>query len=56
MSIKILNSAIIAGLLLAAGMPIVASAADAAAPKTKAACEKVKNMKWDDTSKACVKK
>jgi hypothetical protein len=55
MSRTILNSAIIAGLLLA-GTPIVASAADAAAPKTKSACEKTKDMKWDDATKACVKK
>ena len=55
MTAKILSSAIIAGLVLAAS-PIVATAADAAAPKTKAACEKTKDMKWDDATKACVKK
>ena len=26
------------------------------APKTKAECEKMTNMKWDDATKACVKK
>ena len=26
------------------------------APKTKANCEKAKDMKWDDAKKACVKK
>ena len=52
MSAKILSTAIIAGLLLAASAP--AFAADA--PKTKADCEKTKDMKWDDATKACVKK
>jgi hypothetical protein len=55
MSTKILNSAIIAGLLLAA-TPVIATAADAAAPKTKSSCEKTKDMKWDDATKTCVKK
>ena len=48
MSAKILSTAIIAGLLLAASAP--AFAADA--PKTKADCEKTKGMKWDDATKA----
>jgi hypothetical protein len=26
------------------------------APKTKAECKKIKNMKWDSKTKACVKK
>jgi hypothetical protein len=52
MSANILSTAIIAGLLLAVSAP--AFAADA--PKTKADCEKTKDMKWDDAKKACVKK
>ena len=27
----------------------------AAPPKTKAECEKMSNMKWDDSTKMCVK-
>jgi hypothetical protein len=47
---KILSAVLAAGLMLSAG------SAYAAAPKTKAACEKVKAMKWDDISSKCVKK
>jgi hypothetical protein len=54
MSVKILNVAIISGLLLATAAP--AFAADPAAPTTKADCEKAKDMRWDATAKACVKK
>lgn len=54
MTIKILSSAIVAGLLLAVSAP--AFAAEPAGPTTKADCEKVKDMKWDDAKKACVKK
>jgi hypothetical protein len=50
MSAKIVSSAVVTALLLAFTAP--AFAADA--PKTKADCEKVKDMKWD--GKACVKK
>jgi hypothetical protein len=49
---KILSASIVAGLLFALTAP--AFAADA--PKTKAECEKMKDMKWDDATKACVKK
>ena len=49
---RFLNTAIVAGLLFALTAP--AFAADA--PKTKAECEKMKDMKWDDATKACVKK
>jgi hypothetical protein len=49
---KILGSTIVAALLLIFTVP--AFAADA--PKTKAECEKMKDMKWDDATKACVKK
>ena len=54
MSARISSAAIIAGLLLAASAP--AFAAEPAAPTTKADCEKMKDMKWDDAKKACVKK
>jgi hypothetical protein len=49
---KVLSSAILAIFLVAATAP--AFAADA--PKTKTECEKLKDMKWDDAKKACVKK
>ncbi len=49
---KILSTGIIAGLLL--GATAAAFAADA--PKTKAECDKLKDMKWDDAKKVCVKK
>ena len=39
---------------LAVGFSGATFAADA--PKTKADCEKTKDMKWDDAKKACVKK
>ena len=51
MSAKILSAAIITGLLLAFTAP-----GFAAEPTTKADCEKMKDMKWDDAKKACVKK
>ena len=54
MSVKILSSAIVAGPVLAFTAP--AFAADPAVPATKADCEKAKDMKWDATAKACVKK
>jgi hypothetical protein len=46
------STTIVAGLLFAATAP--AFAADA--PETEAECEKMKDMKWDDAMKACVKK
>ena len=52
MSLRILSTAIVAALVVAAAAP--AFAADA--PKTKVECEKMKDMKWDDATKACVKK
>lgn len=51
---KVLSAAVMAGLLMTVAAPVVAYAADA--PKTKAACKKVKGMKWDAKTKACVKK
>ncbi len=46
MSARILSTAIIAGLLLAVSAP--AFAAEPAVPTTKADCEKMKDMKWDE--------
>ena len=49
---KVLSAAIVAGLLVAVTAP--AFAADA--PKTKAECQKLTDMKWDAKTKTCVKK
>ena len=49
---KIFSTAIVAGLLV--GITAPAFAADA--PKTKKECAKLADMKWDATTKACVKK
>ena len=43
---------VIAGILSATTAPMT-FAADA--PKTKAECKKIKNMKWDSKTKTCVK-
>jgi hypothetical protein len=50
--IKILSFAMIAGLLFGVTVPAFA----ANAPKTKAECEKLDNMKWDQKTKTCVLK
>jgi hypothetical protein len=50
---KILSTAILAGLMFGLAAPIVEAKS---APKTKADCEKIATMKWDDATKACVKK
>jgi hypothetical protein len=47
---------LIALLTLGLGVAFVAPAFAADAPKTKAACAKMKDMKWDATTKMCVKK
>ena len=49
---KALSIAIIAGLLSVLAAPTFA----ADAPKTKAECAKMTDMKWDSATKACVKK
>jgi hypothetical protein len=49
---KVLSAAIVVGLLVAVTAP--AFAADA--PKTKAECQKLTDMKWDAKTKTCVKK
>jgi hypothetical protein len=50
---NILSAALAAGIAFS----VAGSAAYAAAtPKTKAACEKVKTMKWDEATSKCVKK
>ena len=53
MSKKIVSTVILAGLLIGLAAPIAQAKS---APKTKAECEKLANMKWDDTSSKCVKK
>jgi hypothetical protein len=50
---KILSAAILAGLMFGLAAPAV-QAKDA--PKTKADCAKMANMKWDDATSKCVKK
>jgi hypothetical protein len=52
---KTLSLAVLTGFLLAISAPAFAEDAPAA-PTTKADCEKMKDMKWDDAAKACVKK
>jgi hypothetical protein len=49
---KALKIALIAGIFSAVTSPVFA----ADPPKTKAECEKMTDMKWDATKKACVKK
>lgn len=53
MSKKIVSTAVLATVLFGLGAPIVEAKS---APKTKTACEKISNMKWDDASSKCVKK
>ena len=52
MTAKIVSSAIIAGLLFGVSAPAFAQDA----PKTKAECKKLTDMKWDSKTKTCVKK
>ena len=49
---KALSIALVVGILSAVAAP--AFAADA--PKTKAECAKMTDMKWDSKTKTCVKK
>ena len=44
------------GLAVLGGSASVAAFADTAVPTTKAACKKAKDMKWDATTKTCIKK
>lgn len=53
MSKKLLATAVLAAVALGAVAP---AAIAKNAPKTKAACEKITTMKWDDGSSKCVKK
>jgi hypothetical protein len=50
---KILGTAVVAALLFIFATP-ASFAADA--PKTKAECEKLTDMKWDSKTKTCMKK
>jgi uncharacterized membrane protein len=47
---NVLSAALAAGIAFS----VAGSAAYAATPKTKAACEKVKTMKWDEATNKCV--
>jgi hypothetical protein len=49
---RILCAVVAAGFLFSATGP----ASAAGEPKTKAACEKMKGMAWDDATKKCAKK
>ncbi len=49
---KVLSAAIVASLLVAVTAPAFAEDA----PKTKAECKKLTDMKWDAKTKTCVKK
>ncbi len=53
MSKKIMSAAILAGLLFGLAAPLAEAKS---APKTKAECEKMTNMKWDDGTSKCIKK
>jgi hypothetical protein len=53
MSKKILSAAILAGLLVGLAAPLAQAKSE---PKTKAECEKITGMKWDDSTSKCVKK
>ncbi|HWK32213.1 MAG TPA: hypothetical protein VNR51_00855 [Hyphomicrobium sp.] len=54
MSKKLLINAVLAAVAFSVVAPGIAAAKDA--PKTKASCEKISTMKWDDASSKCVKK
>ena len=53
MSKKLLSAAILAAFAVGAVAPVAMAKG---APKTKAACEKISTMKWDDATSKCVKK
>jgi hypothetical protein len=52
MSKKLLSTLILAAVAFGVAAPAMAKSA----PKTKAACEKISTMKWDDAGSKCVKK
>ena len=54
MSKKLLINAVLAAVAFSFVAPGIAAAKDT--PKTKASCEKISTMKWDDTASKCVKK
>lgn len=53
MSKKIVTAAVLAGVLFGLAAPLAQAKST---PKTKAECEKITNMKWDDATSKCVKK
>jgi ABC-type Fe2+-enterobactin transport system substrate-binding protein len=55
MKAKTLSTAVAAAVLLAYAAPVFAADATTA-PTTKADCKKQADMKWDNTTKTCVKK
>jgi hypothetical protein len=52
MSKKLMGSIVLGGLVLGLAAPVMAKSA----PKTKAECQKITTMKWDDASAKCVKR
>ena len=54
MSKKLMTTAILAAVAFGAVAPGIAVAKGV--PKTKAECEKISTMKWDDAGSKCVKK
>ena len=54
MSKKLMTTAILAAVAFGAVAPGIAMAKGV--PKTKAECEKISTMKWDDAGSKCVKK
>ena len=52
MSKKLMTAAVLAAVAFGVAAPAMAKGA----PKTKAACEKISTMKWDDAGAKCVKK
>jgi hypothetical protein len=49
---KIIVSAFITGVLFTASIPL----SIAGEPKTKAQCESVRDMKWNEITQTCIKK
>jgi hypothetical protein len=56
MSKKLMGTVVLAGLVLGLAAPVMAPVMAKSAPKTKAECQKITTMKWDDSSAKCVKK
>ncbi len=50
---KIVSTAVLAAVLFGVAAPIAEAKST---PKTKADCEKITSMKWDDAKSKCVKR